>query len=229
MLKLAQETPNSDIPSSGTAIEKHALTGSGSLSPLISPPKQTDEQPISSYPNDNATCLTNYTSMFTKESRANPLHNAITHKASGLRDSCHKDSGQESAFNNEDLELEGDQIGTSASFNVLAPPTRIYSNEMIDPVECGPRQVPQNMWPPASSVLFHRFVAPNPLPHASTSEPLVDVAVPLNTADPPFAEGILASHEAGSATELQLPSNQSYSYIEANTELDEEIAALRQS
>jgi hypothetical protein len=32
-----------------------------------------------------------------------------------------------------------------------------------------------------------------------------------------------------SATELQQPSNQSYSYIEANTELDEEIAALQQS
>lgn len=85
-------------------------------------------------------------------------------------------------------------------------------------------------------------MAPNPLLHTSTSEPLVDVSVPLNAADPPFAEGILASHEADqrrspvararlevSATELQQPSNQPYSYIEANTELDEEIAALQQS
>jgi hypothetical protein len=142
MLKLAWETPNLDIPSSGTAIEKHGLTGFGSLSPLMSPLKQTDEQPISLYPNDNATCLTNYTSIFTKESSANPLHNAITHKASGLRGSSHKDSSKESAFNNENLELEGDEIGTSASFNVLAPSTRIYSNDIIDPVKCGPRQIP---------------------------------------------------------------------------------------
>jgi hypothetical protein len=223
MLKLAQETPDSVIPSSGIAIEKHALTGSRSLSPLISPPKQTDKQPISSYPNDNAT------SMFTKESRANPLDNSFTHKPSGLRDYCHLDFGQESAFNNEDLEPEGDQIGTSAAFNVLASSTRIYSNDMIDPVECRPRQILQNMWPPAHSGLIPRFVAPNPLPHASTFEPVVNVAVPLNAADPLFAEGIIASHEADSAIELQLPSNQSYSYIEANTELDEEIAALTQS
>jgi hypothetical protein len=85
-------------------------------------------------------------------------------------------------------------------------------------------------------------MAPNPLLSASTSEPLVNVAVPLNAADPSLAEGMLAFHEANqmrtsiarvqledSATELQPLSNQPYSYIEANTELDEEIAALNQS
>jgi hypothetical protein len=98
------------------------------------------------------------------------------------------------------------------------------------------------MWPPAHSVSFTRFMAPNPLLSASTSEPLVNVAVPLNAADPSLAEGMLAFHEANqmrtsiarvqledSATELQPLSNQPYSYIEANTELDEEIAALNQS
>jgi hypothetical protein len=230
VLKLTQESLSSDTPASVSVTEKHAFTFPGSLSPLFLPPEPTDKQRLLPNLNENTASTANCTAMLARESRTKPFRKTNSHEISELGGFRHQHTIREPAFDNDTLELEDEQIDTSACLNIPARSSRIYSHDMMAQVERTPRQIPRNMWQLPHAVSFSTFVSQNlSLPGSISDDPIVYIAVPLGGIDSSFTGDISATHETNqqaepatllqiehSVAEPQRPFTQSNRYAEAN-------------